>query len=667
MLCDGRSTLLAPQCVLIRFCTTYGFTSLFTPTGFKDKQRLRGIMSSSAILRELSSNNGGTTSAGSLRATSSSAKSRVAASRQSTTTNASSAGMSTMFQKLSEQDASRALHNLDRQYRMKDGAPRVLFWSSALKLPCNHDAFRTLSLRRVDVQVAGDAMREVKGLLAFARDERCNSRLWSCLVIHDSKIAPIPFIPYLCVAVCRGIPSNPICAFETSMHLLSNMCREWVEAYPRAPTRLLSRLDRYLQSHPSLSGLWNFFNDDHLDGGCSLLDYLWVPMQTFLLLNIKPAEAWVQFMDDVICSPDGANFFYAAVIALLWQLKDAFFVCESRDQVLAVLGTEIQEPKAVHQLLQRARSIATKLVVPLDAPIEYLPVRGEYYPLLHIGGRPPIPEKVDKAAKLRQIEEDQAVLERRIAVEVSTLSLNAEMKRFHTSLGNLRLSSDDYESMVPSVSGKTSSSNTFVDPSIPPAYEPYYQPYMSGSNAKPPHTGRAATFAATAVSPLNPIRLCSLVMEGPSEPIELDLAARRRNEDGEVYYATTEDDATTHTAPPSEPPLPIMNSLSPQERDISMVPDAVVRAAALMLASQSVSRQRSESLHQQPINHAASPQRQLELSASVSPTQRGVSTAPSGNPQQSFNASVGYTQPSASHAGRSSHTGSSVRPAVYTK
>ncbi|CUI14824.1 unnamed protein product [Bodo saltans] len=169
---------------------------------------------------------------------------------------------------------------------------------------------------------------------------------------------------------------------------------------------------------------------------------------------------------------------------------------------------------------------------------------------------------------------------------------------------------------------------------------------------------------------LNPIRLCSLVMEGPSEPIENDLAARRRDEDGEVYYATTEDDATTthHTAPPSEPPLPIMNSLSPpQDRGISVVPDAVVRAAALMLASQSVSRQRSESMNP-PSHQAGSPLRPLELSASLSPTQRGASTAPSGNPnQQSFNASVGYTQPSASHAGRSSHTGSSVRPAAFAK
>lgn len=573
-----------------------------------------------------------------------------------------------MFQKLNEQDVTRALHNLDRQYRMKDGAPRVLFWSSALKLPCNHDAFRTLSLRRVDVRVASEAMREVKGLLAFARDERCNSRLWSCLVIHDSKIAPIPFIPYLCVAVCRGIPSNPICAFETSMHMLGNLCREWVEAYPRPPMRVLSRLDKYIQSHATLSGLWRFFNDDHLDGGCSLLDYIWVPMQTFLLLNIKPAETWVQFMDDVVCSPDGNNIFYGAVIALLWQLKDAFYVCDSRDQVLAVLGTEIHEPKAIQQLLQRSRNIAAKLVVPLDAPIEYLPVRGEYYPLLHVGGRPPIPEKVDKAARLKQIEEDQEVLERRIAVEVSTLSMNAEMKRFHTSLGNLRFGGDESFNEKPANGDNAS---------IPPrSHEPYYQPYThatynnpSSSRAAQASAAAGAAAAAAAVSPLNPIRLCSLVMEGPSEPIENDLAARRRDEDGEVYYATTEDDATTthHTAPPSEPPLPIMNSLSPQDRGISVVPDAVVRAAALMLASQSVSRQRSESMNP-PSHQAGSPLRPLELSASLSPTQRGASTAPSGNPnQQSFNASVGYTQPSASHAGRSSHTGSSVRPAAFAK
>ncbi|CUI14825.1 unnamed protein product [Bodo saltans] len=448
-------------------------------------------MSSSTILRELSSNNGVTTTsaAGSLRAASSSAKSRGSyVSRESTVASASAAStkMSSMFQKLNEQDVTRALHNLDRQYRMKDGAPRVLFWSSALKLPCNHDAFRTLSLRRVDVRVASEAMREVKGLLAFARDERCNSRLWSCLVIHDSKIAPIPFIPYLCVAVCRGIPSNPICAFETSMHMLGNLCREWVEAYPRPPMRVLSRLDKYIQSHATLSGLWRFFNDDHLDGGCSLLDYIWVPMQTFLLLNIKPAETWVQFMDDVVCSPDGNNIFYGAVIALLWQLKDAFYVCDSRDQVLAVLGTEIHEPKAIQQLLQRARNIAAKLVVPLDAPIEYLPVRGEYYPLLHVGGRPPIPEKVDKAARLKQIEEDQEVLERRIAVEVSTLSMNAEMKRFHTSLGNLRFGGDESFNEKPANGDNAS---------IPPrSHEPYYQPYTHATdNIDTPHSAPQRT------------------------------------------------------------------------------------------------------------------------------------------------------------------------------
>lgn len=616
------------------------------------------------MLREIPSNQSRTS--GGTRKSSSAPTTRSTTHCSSTST----AQQGVLFHMFNEQDITRALHNLDRQFRMKDGAPRVLFWSSALKLPCNHEAFRTLSLRRVDTVVAGEAMREVKGLLAFARDERCTTRLWSCLVIHESKVAPIPFIPYLCVAMCRGIPSNPICAFESALHMLGNMCSEWVEAYPNAPMKLLRRVDRYVETHPVLSSLWQFFNNDHLDGGCSLLDYLWVPMQTFLLLNLQPAEVWVQFMDDVVCSPEGSNLFLGAVVALLWQLKGAFFECDTREQVLAVLGTEIREPKAVKQLLQRARNIAAKLVVPLE-PIQYLPTRGEYYPLLHVGGRPPIPEKVDKAAKLRQIEEDQIVLERRIAVEVSTLSMNSEMRRFHTSLGQLRCGD-----------GKPATHERFEEKPIDHrssqkcegSHEnPRGGPTEWEQKAIPPlytsSSGQRGPFStAAALSPSNPppVRLCSLVMEGPSYPVDEDLAARKRDDDGDVFYATTEDEATTHTAPPSEPPLPIMNSMSPPERDLSVVPEAVVRAAALMLASQSMSRQRSLARSQsQDRQKSISVTGPLEFSASLSPTQRGVSTTTASGAavQQSLSASLGYTNPATgSHAGQSSFAGSSRPP-----
>lgn len=384
------------------------------------------------MLRELSSNCSSSHWSASLR--NSSQKTTMSTANRPSRTAGSQQG-APLLDAMNETEVARSLLNLDKQYKMKDGAPRVVFWSSAMRLPNNHEAFRTLALRRVSPEAVDQAMSEVSELMSFVRDKRCTSRLWGALVLHEPKLAAIPFVPYLCVAVSRGVSTNPICAFETVFFFLQNHCVEWIQRYPSAPLDLLARIDRFVQHHPPLQTLWEFLNDGHLDGGCSPLDYLWVPLQTFLLFNLPPVE-WQIFFDDIVCRADGPQLLFGAAVALLVQLRPALMKCESREHVLAVIGTPVSEPQAAKALLARANKIAGKLMVPMQ-PIEYLPKCGQYYPLLHVGGRPAVPEKICKEARLREIEEDEAILDRRLKVELNAISMNNEMRKFHNSLSEV--------------------------------------------------------------------------------------------------------------------------------------------------------------------------------------------------------------------------------------
>lgn len=519
------------------------------------------VATSDKMLKELSSNRSSLAHRSSCAASGASAAETVRSACSRRTSDGQSMRLAAFME---EQEASKVLLRLDHQYKMKDGAPRLLFYSTVMKLPCNHTAYHTLALRRVDAKTAAAALSEVKGLFGAQREERCATRLWGCLTIHEPKIAPVAFLPYISVAVCRAIPTNPIAALECAMHLLHNMCAEWLAEYPRPPLSILRRVDDFFCRHSHLQKLWAFLNDDHLEGGCSLLDYLWVPFQTFLLLNVSASD-WLQLFDDVVCRPDGTSFFCGLVLATLWQLEDALLACTSRDQVLAVIGTNwAWDERTIRQIIGRANRLAPALLMP-EMPLTYLPSTGEYYPIINVGCRPPVPVKVDKRAVLAELEADQATLERRVRVELSTLTMNSDMQRFHGALAAPQ-GADGIQH--------------------PSSEEPLHCAGAEVSSAPSPSQRAAAV----------PYRQPSLVLEGPTLP---------------------------PTAATAAGPLQSVVSLSPTRNPAvhDEVPAAVVQAVALMLANDVASRSSVSRERSLPVGSPAkvtAPLQTVQLSRSVS-------------------------------------------------
>ena len=307
------------------------------------------------------------------------------------------------------------------------GAMRTLAWVQTMKLPLNAGAFHTLTLRRISNRVVETMLREVSDIVLTPRDKRCVQRLWSTLCLHEPLLMQLPFIPYLCTAVARCIPNNPVAAFESAMHFLLNMCAEWIQQYPSPPNKFIDRVDHHL--HQINPDLW-----EHLQCGgvfqCSADDYLWLPLQTFFLYSFGEMQ-WTEIFCDVVCRSDGMQYFYALAVSLLSvAYASELMRCDSRKEVHKVVTSVVKDAKVVEKVRQLASTIALQLCLPVE-PIIDVPSANDYYPILHVGRKPPIPVLVDKTLKLMQIEADEEELHRRLKVELSTLTATADVARFH--------------------------------------------------------------------------------------------------------------------------------------------------------------------------------------------------------------------------------------------
>ena len=317
------------------------------------------------------------------------------------------------------------------------GAMRTLSWVQTFKLPLNANAFHTLTLRRVAGSVVDTMLREVADVVVTPRDKRSVQRLWSAMCLHEPLLMQLPFLPYLCTAVARCIPNNPVAAFEAALHFLLNTCADWMQTYPAPPTKFLHRVDRHLQAiHPQL---WEHLNHGGVfNGGPE--DSLWLPLQTFFLYNF-PAEpqgpsSWTDIFCEVVCRSDGMQYFYAIAVSLLTVVYgEQLLACSSVEEVHAAVTTPVTDRRLMDKVRRVASAMALQLCLPAE-PIADIPKADDYYPMLHVGRRPPVPVIVDKQLKLSIIEAEEVELQRRLHVELTTLVAAGDVARFHRGVAN---------------------------------------------------------------------------------------------------------------------------------------------------------------------------------------------------------------------------------------
>lgn len=173
-------------------------------------------------------------------------------------------------------------------------------WKSTLRLPSNVKAFNTLSLQKFDSLEVDNAVNSVSGLLQDMREKRIVGRLWGQLTTHLPCLKREPWVPYLCTAIVRCVPLNPIVAFETALHFVLNVLGDWNY-----------NLRRDLLSHRELMAAQ--FPDCDTD---SVVVFLQVSLQSFFLTAMERGS-WLQLFDHIVCHPNPSGSLYAVAFSIL--------------------------------------------------------------------------------------------------------------------------------------------------------------------------------------------------------------------------------------------------------------------------------------------------------------------------------------------------------------
>ena len=233
-------------------------------------------------------------------------------------------------------------------------------WAAAMSLPQNAAAYNTLILRRASTASQEKAMAPVRPFVTQIRERRGAMRLWSCLVQYEPRLADVPFIPFLCVAMSRAFPANPLSALEGSIYFLKNYLRTWLRAFPAAPIDVLKRLDDQLSVTPATRPAWLHLHVYVPD--CTFMHYLFLPLRT-LFLHTLPQQHWLRVFSGVICRADGLPFFYSLALALFQLRADGLQQCTDVEGVAALLLQQLRDATEVDLLLKHCERFLSAKVL----------------------------------------------------------------------------------------------------------------------------------------------------------------------------------------------------------------------------------------------------------------------------------------------------------------
>ena len=300
-------------------------------------------------------------------------------------------------------------------------ATRATNWQLGLNLPCNRACYSTLCMRPIDVEPVERALCEVSDLLPNQRERRSASRILSSLFQHQPLLRNVPFVPYLCAAVTRGTNSNPCCVFEATVYFLLNTVSSWLTCHPFLPVLEVQHVDKALQEVNPI--LWM-----HLHHQCSVepCDYLWPVLQTFLIYNF-PERCWCELFDEFLLRNDGYAVLCAASLSVVLSLGDVLLQCKSPQDVQKAIGQQVPSVQACRKLIfrfterfSRVSGGEISLIPPPPTP---------YYPLIRVGKAQNC-ITMDKHLKLKEIEESEAAVYRRIQNELGSLSAGTTLNKF---------------------------------------------------------------------------------------------------------------------------------------------------------------------------------------------------------------------------------------------
>ena len=309
------------------------------------------------------------------------------------------------------------------------GPLRAVRWTAAWSLPGNHDAYRILALRRSPPDNVSAVLAPVAALLTTSKQQRTASRLVSCLLQHEPRLASFPWLPYLCVAMSAVFANSPTLALEAALHFLTNIAPGWLQLCPAAtpPNGLATPLTTTTEGGPSTSrsvpnparsiaALAAAVTTAHpalaahlhrIPDGPTVADLLADALFSWYLDHHLAAEGmdWLQLVEPIFTQPHGDEYFWRLATVLLVGRAPAMLKCTTASQVVMAarrspltprLGSTLRLPGPAangrqddvsEELRRRADAIPCRPWLPATRP---LPVAGGpllRYPVLPVPWR----------------------------------------------------------------------------------------------------------------------------------------------------------------------------------------------------------------------------------------------------------------------------------------
>ncbi|CAH1405108.1 unnamed protein product [Nezara viridula] len=212
--------------------------------------------------------------------------------------------------------AKKDIHSVISSFRQFPNDLRPFLWRSALSLPMNVLAHRTLCSKGLHNSFAN--IKDYPFLQIELRYPVL--RLASNLAYWCPMFGRIKYLPLMILRFAKLFRPSPIVAFEVVATILVNYCQNWFNEFPLIPTNLTYFIECILKKTDS--ELCDHFNES----GIKLSSYVWPVMET-LFAEVLVEKDWLILWDNVVTSR--TDFLTLAVVSFFLVNKNIFHSCKS--------------------------------------------------------------------------------------------------------------------------------------------------------------------------------------------------------------------------------------------------------------------------------------------------------------------------------------------------
>lgn len=240
--------------------------------------------------------------------------------------------------------AKKDIHSVISSFHQFPNDLRPFLWRSALSLPMNVLAHRTLCTKGLHSSFAN--IKDYPFLQIELRYPVL--RLASNLAHWCPMFGSIKHLPLMILRFAKLFRPSPIVAFEVVATILVNYCQNWFNEFPLIPKNVTNFIECTIKKIDL--DLWDHFNNS----GIKLSTYVWPIMET-LFAEVLIEKDWLILWDNVVTSR--ADFLTLAVVSFFLVNKNIFISCKS----LKEFEFFIHNPVNVNIMLmiQKARHLMT--------------------------------------------------------------------------------------------------------------------------------------------------------------------------------------------------------------------------------------------------------------------------------------------------------------------